>query len=89
MANDHEARVRDFLASAQIADPERYAAVCARYPVKSKRQLQRIAQTELTAGLQPMKLRRLSKEHHRAHSSDDRTGAPASYKYIVDLGETA
>jgi hypothetical protein len=60
----HEARVREFLAAAQVADPERSAATCARYPVKSKRQLRRIAETEITAGLQPVSLRRLPKPKH-------------------------
>ena len=72
MANDHEARVRDFLAQAQIADPERYAAVCARYPVKSKRQLRTIADVEITAGLQPEKLRRLRKPMNSRHLTGER-----------------
>ena len=75
MPNDlHEARVREFLATAQLADPERYSAVCAKYPVKSKRQLRRIAETEVTAGLQPVKLRNhLSRERRNAPTLEQRS----------------
>lgn len=54
----HEAQVAAFLAEKQLEDPERYAAICARYPVKSKRQSRSIAEIELSAGLQPLKVKR-------------------------------
>lgn len=49
MANDaHEARVRAFLQEAETSDPERYAVLCARFPVKSSAQLGHISRHELT-----------------------------------------
>lgn len=77
MAYDlHEARVREFFANAQIADPERYAAVCARHPVKSKRQLRTIAETEITAGLHPVRLRRLHRSTNSRNDSGERRFEP-------------
>ncbi len=38
---EHEKRVERFCSEAQAADPSLYAAVCARYPVQSKFQLER------------------------------------------------
>jgi hypothetical protein len=91
LPNDlHEARVREFLATAQLADPERYAAVCAKYPVKSKRQLRSIAEVEITAGLQPVKLRRLPKPlNRRHHASDEHSGGPAERRYEQVLDQPA
>lgn len=53
---EHEALVEAFMLRAQLDDPERFAVIRDRYPVKSKRQLQRIAKTEVSVGLYPGKL---------------------------------
>ena len=54
MAHDSlEAQTQAFLRRAQLEDPERYAALCARYPVKTSRELRSIAEIEIPAGLQP------------------------------------
>jgi hypothetical protein len=49
----HEAAVEAFMAEAQLRDPEKYAVICARHPVKSRRQMRRISEIELPMGLAP------------------------------------
>ena len=49
----HEAAVDAFLAQARLTDPEKFAAVCARHVVKSRRQMRRISETEIPMGLTP------------------------------------
>lgn len=39
MTYDHEAEVAKFFASAKAVDPERYEAVCEKYPVQTERQI--------------------------------------------------
>ena len=53
MPNDHEAAVKAFMDAARLSDPERHALVCSKFPVKSQRQMQRIAKTEIPVGLHP------------------------------------
>ena len=55
MPYNHEAEVAKFLAAARLADPEKHALVCAKYPVKTRRQLQTIAEVEIPVGLHPGK----------------------------------
>lgn len=72
MPYDHEAEVEAFMAAARMTDPERYAVVCHKYPVKSARQLRRIAEYEIPVGLHP---ERLSKTHQTIASVTDATFA--------------
>ena len=58
MPYNHEAEVEAFLASARMSDPERYAVICSKYPVKSKRQMRSIHEIEIPVGLHPGKLAR-------------------------------
>ena len=53
MKNDHEAAVEAFMAAARLSDPEKTSLVCSKYPVKSNRQMQRIAKIEIPVGLHP------------------------------------
>lgn len=53
MKYDHEAEVERFMAAARLSDPEKHAVVCSKYPVKSARQMRRIAETEIPVGLHP------------------------------------
>ena len=53
MPYDHEAEVRAFLATARMRDPEKHALVCAKYPVKSRHQMERIHRREIPVGLYP------------------------------------
>lgn len=55
MPYDHEAEVANFLGAARLSDPEKHALVCSKYPVKSRRQMQRISKTEIPVGLHPGK----------------------------------
>lgn len=55
MPYDHEAEVAKFLATARMADPEKHAVICAKYPVKTRRQLRRISEIEIPVGLYPGK----------------------------------
>lgn len=49
----HEAAVNAFLAQARLNDPEKFAAVCARHAVKTRRQMRRISEIEIPMGLAP------------------------------------
>ncbi len=42
--------------AARESDPERYAVLCSKYPVLSRRQMRRIAETEIPVGLHPGRL---------------------------------
>ena len=53
MHYDHEAEVEAFMAAARLADPEKHAVVCSKYPVKSQRELRRISKVEIPVGLHP------------------------------------
>ena len=53
MKDDHEAAVEAFMAAARLSDPEKHALVCAKYPVKSARQMRTIAEIEMPVGLHP------------------------------------
>lgn len=53
MTNDHEAAVKAFMDAARLSDPEKHALVCSKYPVKSRRQMRRIAEIEIPVGLHP------------------------------------
>ena len=53
MPYDHEAEVKAFMDAARMSDPERFAVICSKHPVKSCRQMQRIAKTEIPVGLHP------------------------------------
>ena len=53
MPYDHEAAVKAFMDAARLADPEKHAVVCSKYPVKSRRQMERISKTEIPVGLHP------------------------------------
>ena len=55
MPYDHEAEVAAFLATARMNDPERYAVLCSKYPVKSRRQMRSIREREVPVGLYPGK----------------------------------
>ena len=43
----------EFMVAARLADPEKHALVCSKYPVKTRRQLRRIREIEIPVGLQP------------------------------------
>ena len=43
----------EVLAAARMADPERYAVICQKYPVKTRRQMRRIHEIEIPVGLHP------------------------------------
>jgi hypothetical protein len=53
LPNNHEADVEAFMAAARMSDPEKYELVCSKYPVKSARQMRRIAEMEIPVGLHP------------------------------------
>lgn len=53
MPKTHEADVEAFMAAARMSDPEKYELVCSKYPVKSARQMRRIAEMEIPVGLHP------------------------------------
>jgi hypothetical protein len=53
LPNDHEAAVKAFMDAARMSDPEKHAVVCAKYPVKTARQMRRISEIEIPVGLHP------------------------------------
>jgi hypothetical protein len=53
---EHEANVKYFLDTARLADAEKHAVVCRKYPVKSRWQLEAISRVEIPVGLYPGKL---------------------------------
>ena len=55
MPYNHEAEVKAFLAAARVSDPERFAVICSKYPVKSRRQMQTAREIEIPVGLHPGK----------------------------------
>lgn len=43
----------EVMAAARMSDPERYAVVCSKFPVKTRRQMRSIHEVEIPVGLHP------------------------------------
>lgn len=43
----------DVMEAARKSDPERYAVLCSKHPVKTRRQMRRIHEIEIPVGLHP------------------------------------
>jgi hypothetical protein len=50
---NHEAEVKRFMDTARLADPEKLAVVCKKYPVKTQFEMDHIHRIELSVGLHP------------------------------------